>query len=129
MNHQEITGVAGVIIWTERFDVMLKFYVEALGLKSRSVKTGFANFEWGDFRLSIGHHSGVRGSNRDPHRLMINLAVMDIEKTHRRLESLGVRFVRQPEHERWGGWVATFLDPDGNTLQLMQMQPAARQAN
>jgi catechol 2,3-dioxygenase-like lactoylglutathione lyase family enzyme len=30
----------------------------------------------------------------------------------------GVVFERPPEREDWGGTVATFHDPDGNTLQL-----------
>ena len=31
----------------------------------------------------------------------------------------GVEFIREPEREDWGGWIATFLDPDGNVLQLL----------
>ncbi len=27
----------------------------------------------------------------------------------------------KPEQESWGGWVATFKDPDGNVLQLLQL--------
>jgi uncharacterized glyoxalase superfamily protein PhnB len=38
-----------------------------------------------------------------------------------RLAEAGVEFLRQPEQESWGGWVATFRDPDGNTLQLLQL--------
>jgi predicted enzyme related to lactoylglutathione lyase len=32
-----------------------------------------------------------------------------------------VDFTRAPAREEWGGWVATFADPDGNVLQLMQL--------
>jgi predicted enzyme related to lactoylglutathione lyase len=32
-----------------------------------------------------------------------------------------VEFIRQPEREQWGGWIATFKDPDGNILQLLQL--------
>ena len=39
---------------------------------------------------------------------------------HERLTAEGVRFVRPPEREHWGGWVATFEDPDGNLLQLLE---------
>jgi hypothetical protein len=34
-----------------------------------------------------------------------------------------VVFSRRPEREAWGGVVATFADPDGNTLQLMELPP------
>lgn len=117
----DITGVAGVIVWTDRFDAMLRFYRDTLGLEPRGVKASFANFAWGGFRLSVAAHDGVRGPARDPLRVMINLAVADIHAAHRRLASRGVAFSRPPERERWGGWVATFADPDCNTLQLLQL--------
>jgi len=52
---------------------------------------------------------------------MVNLAVDDIRAAHARLVGAGVTFRRPPEREAWGGWVATFADPDGNTLQLLQL--------
>lgn len=122
----DITGVAGVIVWTDRFDAMLRFYRDTLGLEPRGVKASFANFAWGGFRLSVAAHDGVRGPARDPLRVMINLAVADIHAVHGRLAERGVVFSRPPERERWGGWVATFADPDGNTLQLLQLPPEAQ---
>lgn len=119
----DITGVAGVIVWTDRFDAMLRFYRDTLGLEPRGVKAAFANFAWGDFRLAVAAHDGVRGPARDPLRVMVNLAVADIHAAHERLSARGVVFSRPPERERWGGWVATFADPDGNTLQLLQQAP------
>ena len=53
---------------------------------------------------------------------MVNLGVKDIHAEHERLVSKGVEFTRPPEREHWGGWVATFSDPDGNTIQLLQLQ-------
>jgi catechol 2,3-dioxygenase-like lactoylglutathione lyase family enzyme len=117
----DIAGVAGVIFWTDNFDAMVSFYRDTLGLTPRSVKAAFANFAWGEFRLSIGRHAGVTGPARDPLRVMVNLSVNDIHAVHRRLAAAGVEFIRVPEPEEWGGWVATFHDPDWNTLQLMQI--------
>ena len=37
-----------------------------------------------------------------------------------RLKAAGVAFSREPEQESWGGWIATFNDPDGNVLSLAQ---------
>jgi hypothetical protein len=36
------------------------------------------------------------------------------------LKLKGIIFSREPELEKWGGWMATFADLDGNILQLMQ---------
>jgi predicted enzyme related to lactoylglutathione lyase len=116
-----IGGIAGVIIWTGDFPRLLAFYRDTLGLTPRSVKPSFANFEWGGVRLSLGRHSRVEGANPDPERVMVNLRVDDIQAAHLRLVSAGVRFSRPPERESWGGWVATLQDPDGNTLQLLQL--------
>lgn len=116
-----ITGVAGVLIWTADFSAMLAFYRDTLGLRPRSVKPDFANFAWGSFRLSIGTHHDVHGRSRDPLRIMLNFAVADIFAWHARLAGAGVPFLRPPEQEEWGGWVATFSDPDGNTVQLLQL--------
>jgi predicted enzyme related to lactoylglutathione lyase len=52
---------------------------------------------------------------------MLNLTVADIQAAHARLAADGVVFSRAPEREEWGGWVATFSDPDENILQLMQL--------
>jgi catechol 2,3-dioxygenase-like lactoylglutathione lyase family enzyme len=52
---------------------------------------------------------------------MVNLAVDDISAVHARLAGAGVTFTRPPETEDWGGQVASFLDPDGNLIQLMQL--------
>ena len=52
---------------------------------------------------------------------MVNLGVDDIHKEYERLLSKGVQFVRPPEQEHWGGWVSSLSDPDGNTIQLMQL--------
>lgn len=116
--------LAGVLIWTEaeRFDAMRDFYVEILGLTPRSDRPGFVNFEWGSTRLTIGIHNRVQGDARDPLRIMINFAVAEIDRLHQTLIAAGVPCLREPSPEPWGGLVATYSDPDGNTVQLMTGQ-------
>jgi uncharacterized glyoxalase superfamily protein PhnB len=53
---------------------------------------------------------------------MINLSVGDIHSFYEESLGRGVRFVRSPEQEHWGGYVATLEDPDGNLLQLLQLR-------
>ena len=116
-----IDGVAGVTVWTEELDRLLPFYTDTLGLTPHSVRPGFASFKWGDMRLGIGTHSDVNGRTGEPYRVMVNLGVKDIQEEYNVLQNRGVVFIRPPEKEHWGGWVATFSDPDGNVLQLMQL--------
>ena len=117
-----IAGLSGILVWTEadRYQAMRDFYVDTLGLHPRSDRERFVNFEWGEQRLTVSVHPEVVGRNDDPLRLMINLGVSDIHAVASRLEASGVTFTRQPEQEPWGGWIATFHDPDGNIVQLLQ---------
>ena len=71
------------------------------------------------------HNYADETTASDPLRLMVNLATDDIAADHARLATAGVPFTRAPEREPWGGWVATLADPDGNTLQLLQLPAPA----
>jgi predicted enzyme related to lactoylglutathione lyase len=112
---------AGVIYWTDNLQQMIDFYRDTLELPVHSIHVDFAAFEVGGVRLSVGLHSEIHGPARDSLRVMVNLGVEDIHTTHQRLAARGVEFIRPPEREQWGGWVATFRDPDGNLLQLLQI--------
>ncbi len=100
---------------------MARFYRDRLGLRPRTDKPDFINFDWGGLRLSVSVHDRVHGTSREPFRIMVNFSVDDIDAVHARLVAAGVVFSRPPETEDWGGRVASFLDPDGNLLQLMQL--------
>ena len=115
-----IEGVAGIVIWTSDLDRLSTFYRDILGLTPHSTRPDFIAFKWGNVRLSLGAHSEVEGGAKDPYRIMVNLGVDDIHETCGALAASGVAFLRPPEKEHWGGWVATFADPDGNVLQLLQ---------
>jgi predicted enzyme related to lactoylglutathione lyase len=115
-----ITGLVGVTLWTDNLEGMFQFYHGTLGLPLHSRHDDFIAFQLGEVRFNLGRHDRVRGVARDPYRIMPHLGVADIHQEHRRLSQAGVEFIRPPEQEHWGGWVATFKDPDGNVLQLLQ---------
>lgn len=123
MQSPNIQGLAGILIWTDahRFPEMRRFYTDVLGLAPRSDRAGFINFAWGSVRLTVSVHEAVMGRATDALRLMVNFEVPDIHEAFTSLSARGVAFSRSPEQEAWGGWVATFSDPDGNTLQLFQL--------
>lgn len=117
-----ITGVVGITLWTDDLARMLRFYRDTLRLPLHSYheNEGFAAFALGEVRFNIGRHAQVRGPARDPLRIMPHLGVSDIHTEYARLAAAGVTFIRAPEQEHWGGWVATLKDPDGNVLQLLE---------
>lgn len=109
-----------VIIWTDDLERLLPFYRDKLGLKTQT-EGDFAIFEIGGKQpLALGKHSEVSGKTKEPYRMMVNLAVDDIQATYEELKGKGVEFTRPPEQDMGGVTIATFQDPDGNTLQLFQ---------
>ena len=116
-----ITGVIGVTFWTDNLERMFDFYNDVLRLPLHSRHEDFIAFELGGVRFNIGRHNEVSGMSKDPFRFMPHLGVDDIHSEAKRLAAAGVEFIREPEQEAWGGWVATFKDPDGNVLQLLQL--------
>ncbi len=116
-----ITGVVGVTLWTADLDRMFRFYHDTLCLPLHSRHEGFIAFQLGEVRFNLGLHDRVQGGSQDPFRVMTHLGVDDIHQEYQRLRDQGVKFIRPPEQEHWGGWIATFKDPDGNILQMLQL--------
>ena len=116
-----LTGIHSVVIWTEDVSRLLPFYRDVLGLKPQMENEGFIAFEASSgAALALGSHSEVKGRSRDPYRMMVDLQVDDCQAEYERLSKEGVEFVRAPSKEG-DVTIATFLDPDGNVLQLFQM--------
>jgi len=116
-----IESVIGITLWTNNLENMFYFYHRILEFPIHSKKNDFIAFQLGDIRFNIGNHGQITGSNKDPYRMMPHFEVADIHKVHERLSNLGVFFIRRPEKEHWGGWIATFQDPDDNILQMLQL--------
>ena len=116
-----ITGLIGVTLWTAELERMFRFYNDTLRLPLHSRHEDFIAFQLGDIRFNLGLHNQVQGASRDPFRIMPHLGVDDIHQEYHRLLDEGVEFIRPPEQEHWGGWIATFKDPDGNILQMLQL--------
>ena len=116
----------GVIIWTGDLPRLREFYCGKLGMTPHSDRPYFVSFKWGGLRFAIGSHDHVSGQARDPYRVMVNFDVDGIHDLHESLVAAGVEFIRPPEKEHWGGWVASFKDPDGNIVQLLEQPPGRK---
>jgi len=75
----------------------------------------------GGFLLVIDRRDDVAEVNDEPGRLILNLHVDDFDAAQTRLLEAGVGWTAPPE-DRPSGRFATFTDPDGNYLQIIQFK-------
>ena len=109
-----------IIATKDNDEVMGKFYIETLGF----TKNDFGGYVNGDLEVYFDRHTKAAVKALEPFRVMITMTVENIQEAFKELKAKGVEFVREPEKEEWGGWFATFTDPDGNYLQSFQMSQA-----
>ena len=106
-------------ICSETPEQLIAFYADIVGLQRLPISPGA--FLAGGAALLIDGHSEVKGAAREPQRVLISFTVDDAIAEQNRLEAAGVNFIRPATREPWGGFVATFQDPDGNYCQLVAM--------
>jgi predicted enzyme related to lactoylglutathione lyase len=109
--------LSSVIIATHDKARLKTFYHEVLGIPYNAQ----GKLESVGIIIHPALHSEVHGPPAEPHRVMLTFEVADIHAAASELQARGATFVRPPEREHWGGWLATFLDPDDNYLQLIQL--------
>ncbi len=102
-----------------------RFYESMLGLRLQvdGAARGFCTFDLSGVTLVV--ESVAPEANEDEQSLVgrftgVSFAVADIQIAWRQLQAGGVYFSGAPERQAWGGWLATFEDPAGNQLQIVQ---------
>ncbi len=97
-----------------------KFYEETLGLEKKYEFSSYVGFECGG--VEIGLIPKLEGKQKVNTSLpSVEFLVDDVEKTYSELKKRGVKFVKELHEEPWGGRQATFTDPDGNILEIVQL--------
>jgi catechol 2,3-dioxygenase-like lactoylglutathione lyase family enzyme len=121
-----IKGLSMSAIWSEDLNNLLPFYRDTLGLSVGHEAPGFTVL--GDPNtptIALGTHSEVHGRASDPNRHIIGLATDDIDAEYTRLKSKGVEFLEEPSAAGAAPVrFASFKDPEGNLLQLVQYMRA-----
>ena len=77
--------LVGVIIWTQNFDIMSKFYLNTLMLEPKTIRNDFINFKWGKMKLSLAVHKDIQGKSKDKNRIMLNFEVKNIQRIYEQL--------------------------------------------
>ena len=98
----------------------VKFYEETLGLERKYEYSSYVGFECGGVEVGLvpklKEHKRV--ASKSP---SVEFLVDNVEKFYEELKGKGVKFTKELHEEPWGGKQATFTDPDGNILEIVQI--------
>lgn len=97
-----------------------KFYEEVLGLEKKYEFSSYVGFECGGVEIGL-IPKPREGEQAAPLSPSMEFLVDDVEKFYRELKNKNVKFVKELHEEPWGGKQATFTDPDGNILEIVQI--------
>jgi len=97
----------------------LPFYRDLLGLPVRAVAPdgGFAVLDAGIMLIlePVGDDPGFTQRFTG-----VSFEVADMDAAYQELRGKGVEFIDHPRKEEWGGTLAHFHDPAGNTLTIVE---------
>lgn len=110
-------------VWDVTFTVSdleraANFYESVLGLQKKYQFSTYVGFDCGGVEIGLvpGDVAGDRVGAP-----VVDFLVQDVDEACRTLRERGVSFVKEPRDTPWGGRIARFTDPDGNLLQLVQI--------
>ncbi len=112
----------GVRIFVDDFEAAKAFYTGTLGLRANWTMDAMKAMG-----LDVGAEIIVEqedpasdeGQSLIGRFVGLSLQVDDIDKTYQELSAKGVPFTGPPAKQPWGGTLAHFQDPAGNTLTLL----------
>ena len=116
-----IRSINPIILFVKDYKKSLQFYKNFLGLKETALKEPgeeeFTTFDVGGtvFALHGGYDGDIEEGN-----VAIHFVTNDIRKEVKRLKAIGVKFTKEIKKMHWGAYQATFVDPDGNEMDIMQ---------
>jgi glyoxylase I family protein len=95
------------------------FYENIMGLsKKYHYPDNYAGFDCGGVEIGLVPGTPPGSSEGMP---CVDFMVRNIDEAFRTLRERGVQFYKNTHDTAWGGRIALFTDPDGNPLQLVQI--------
>jgi len=113
-----IKTVWSVTLSVSNLEVSKRFYEEILGLDKKYEYSSYVGFECGGVEIGLRPRGSVE-IGRDA--ASIQFLVENVDEEYRKLSDKGVKFTVKPHDEPWGGRQASFHDPDGNLLEITEI--------
>ncbi|HET7685482.1 MAG TPA: VOC family protein [Candidatus Limnocylindria bacterium] len=110
-----------ILIGSEDPQRLVEYYANLFGEPGFS-DGGYTGWQIGSGFVTVGPHSEVHGSNREPGRLLWNIESADVQADFARMRDAGAIVVAEPytmDGAPPDAYIATLADPDGNYFQLM----------
>jgi catechol 2,3-dioxygenase-like lactoylglutathione lyase family enzyme len=104
----------------------VEFYRDTLELplQFQDERFGYASFTPEGVRLGVARvdPNAAESASLVGRQTGIGWGVANLNAAYERLKAKGVRFTMAPARQPWGGFMAMFADPDGNTFYLDQLR-------
>jgi catechol 2,3-dioxygenase-like lactoylglutathione lyase family enzyme len=97
-----------------------EFYEEVLGLEKKYEYSSYVGFECGSVEIGL-IPKAKEEQKLSPLSPSVEFLVDDADKVYIELKSRGVKVIKELHDEPWGGREATFTDPDGNIMEIVQI--------
>ncbi len=119
--------IALITLWTEKIDVMKRFYHQVMGFFIKVDLGSYVEFENRGVRFALCERQVMRdicdGFDQKPQGQQFELAFPcdtpeEVDKAYERLIKLGAGSVCPPKNMEWGQRTALFSDPDGNIHEV-----------
>lgn len=124
-----IKGMESILLGSQDAKKLAQFYKDTVGLKTTmEAELGENNEDLFGFENSKGSafyimdHSKVKEKSKDPNRIILNFEVDDIDREMEKLKKAKVKLIQDKYHIQDYGFIATFMDPDGNYFQFVQIR-------
>ncbi len=95
------------------------FYGGILGLQKKYEFKDYAGFDCGGVELGLKTWGELEKPRKgEP---LVNFLVDNLDDAYRILKGKAVKIIGEPKETTWGGRILLFEDPDGNMLQLTEI--------
>lgn len=108
-----------ITLTVANLDRAVSFYGKILGLPQKYAFNDYAGFDCGGIEIGLKTWGDMERPRQGEPGL--DFLVDDIDFCYATMKKQGVHFISEPAETKWGGRCAVFTDPDGNRLQLTQV--------
>ena len=112
-------------VWSVTFYVSdlkraAKFYEKTLGLEKKYEYSSYVGFECGGVEIGL-IPKPKEEQKSDSLSPSVELLVDDVDNVYEKFKGKGVKVIKELHDEPWGGREATLADPDGNIIEIVQI--------